>query len=109
MTLVSFGDMAQTSMLRRMTSSAKNDALIAAQELTTGISADISKKLGGEFSNLTGIETSLSRLNGYKAVTDNATLTADTMQSIFSHIDQLTDGISTPLLNPGVKHKHEYL
>ncbi|WP_050525351.1 flagellin [Pseudorhodobacter aquimaris] len=99
MTLVSFGDMAQTSMLRRMTTSAKKDALTAAQELTTGITSDIGHKLRGDLSNITGIEASLSRLTGYKAVTDNATLTADTMQSVFAHVDQLTDGISAPLLN----------
>ncbi|QCO55914.1 flagellar biosynthesis protein FlgL [Pseudorhodobacter turbinis] len=99
MTLVSFGDMAQSSMMRRMTSSAKSDALIAAQELTTGIAADIGQKMRGEFSNLTGIEASLSRLGGYKTVTDNATLIADSMQKVFAHIDLLTDGVSAPLLN----------
>lgn len=99
MTLISVGDMAQTFMLRRFSAGAKQEASIAARELTTGYSADIGKKLGGELSRLSGLEASLSRLNGHRVVTDTVSLTANAMQSVFGQIDSLTDGLGTSLMS----------
>lgn len=99
MTLISIGDMAQTFMLRRFSAGMKQDAKIAAKELTTGYSADIGKKLGGELSRLSGLEASLSRLKGYKVVSDTMSLSATTMQSVLGQIDKLTDGLGTSLMS----------
>jgi flagellar hook-associated protein 3 FlgL len=99
MTLISLGDMAQTFALRRMTASMKQTARIAAQELTSGRSADTSQKVKGDLSRLTGIEGTLARLKGYRLSTDNAALTATAMQSVFAQFDRLTDGVGTGLLN----------
>lgn len=99
MTLISLGDMAQTFTMRRLTSGIKQEARLAGQELVSGRSVDISKKLRGELSHFTGIEASLSKLKGYRFATDKAVLTANAMQSVFGHIDRLTDGLSTSLLH----------
>lgn len=99
MALISLGDMAQTFTMRRLTGGIKQQARVAALELTTGHSADISKKLRGELSRLGGVEASLSRLKGYRFATDTAALTANTMQSVLGHIDRLTDGLGTALLH----------
>ena len=48
---------------------------------------------------LSGLESTLSRLKGYRAATDSAKLTADMMQSVFGKIDVLTDGLGASLLN----------
>jgi flagellar hook-associated protein 3 FlgL len=99
MGMIGLGDMAQTFMLRQMSTSVKRDANIAATELTSGRSADISQKLRGELAPLGGIETSLQRLNGYQVATDNAALRTNAMQSVLENIDRLTDGLGTTLLS----------
>lgn len=102
MALIGIGDMAQTFLLRHMTTGMKHDARIAAQELTTGQSADISRKLRGDMTGLSAIRTSLSRLEGYRVATDNAALTANAMQSTLSNIDALTEGLGLALVNSGM-------
>lgn len=99
MTVTSTGDMAQTYMLRRLTNSMKQQALTAAQEVTTGYSANISQKLGGDMTRFAGLESSLTRLTGYKVATDAAGATASAMQTVFGQIDTLTSGIGASLLN----------
>jgi len=91
--------MAQTFMLRRLTNSMKQQASTAAQELTTGYTSNIARKLGGDLTRLSGLESTLSRLKGYRVATDSARLTADAMQSVFGKIDALTDGLGASLLN----------
>ena len=98
MTLISLGDMAQTFMMRRLTASIKQDARLAAQELTTGRSADVSKRLQGGLADLTGVEATLSRLKSYRMASDSAALTADSMQTVFRAIDSVTEGIGVSLL-----------
>lgn len=98
MALISLGDMAQTFTLRRMTTGLKQDARVAAQELTTGRTANVAQKIRGDFSNLTGVEAALSRLQGYRVATDSADLKANAMQTVFSSVDKMTDGLATSLL-----------
>ncbi|MDN5786484.1 flagellin [Pseudorhodobacter sp.] len=104
MALISLGDMAQNFMLRRMTSSLKLDARIAAQELTSGRTADSGKALRGDHSRLAGIETSLNRLNGYRSATDAAALTAGAQQQALGVVDRLTDGLAISLLDAETLH-----
>jgi flagellar hook-associated protein 3 FlgL len=99
MAVNSIGDMAQTFMLRRLTTSIKQQASTAAQELTSGYTSNIARKLGGDLTRLSGLESTLSRLKGYRAATDSAKLNADMMQSVFGKIDALTDGLGASLLN----------
>jgi flagellar hook-associated protein 3 FlgL len=77
----------------------KQQANTAAQELTTGYSANIGRKLGGDLTRFAGIEASLSRLTGYKVATDFAATTTTAMQTVFGQIDALTAGVGTSLLN----------
>lgn len=99
MPLNSIGDMAQTFMLRRLTTSMKQQANTAAQELTTGYTASIGQKLGGDLTRLSALEGTMSRLKGYGIVTESATMTANAMQTVFGHIDKLTQGVGTSLLS----------
>lgn len=99
MAVNSLGDMAQSFMLRRLTASIKNEANTAAQELTTGHTANIGRKLGGDLTRLTGLEATLSRLKGYRVATDSTAMTANAMQSVFDQLDKLTDGMGPSLLN----------
>ncbi|RUS61024.1 flagellar biosynthesis protein FlgL [Pseudorhodobacter sp. E13] len=101
MGLVSLGDMAQSFMLRRMTTSLKQDSQVAAKELTTGRSADTSRTLRGDYSQLSGLQASLARLTGYQSATSSAALTSSTMQATLRTISDLTEGMGVNLLNAG--------
>lgn len=98
MPMNSIGDMAQTFMLRRLTTSLKQQANTAAQELTTGFAANIGQKLGGDLTRFSALESTLSRLNGYKFASDSAATTANAMQSVFGQIDTLTQGLGGSVL-----------
>lgn len=102
MGLISLGDMAQTFMLRRMTTSLKQDSQIAAQELTSGRTADTTRTLRGDYTQLSGLQASLTRLTGYQATSSAAALTASTMQATLRTIDSLTEGMGVNLLNAGM-------
>jgi flagellar hook-associated protein 3 FlgL len=106
MAMIGLGDMAQTFMLRRHTVEFKQNASVAAQELTTGRSANISAKLGGDLSHLMGIETTLTQLKGYRVATDTSALIATSMQSALSNIERLTEDIGTSLLQAGLLERN---
>lgn len=93
------GDLAQTVSMRRFSAGMKQAANTAAQELTTGYAADVGKKLGGNFSNLTGLETNLTRLTGYKVATDVSARITSGMQTVLEQMDKLTDGMGISLMN----------
>ncbi|MGO4907435.1 flagellin [Pseudorhodobacter sp. W20_MBD10_FR17] len=93
------GDMAQTASMRRFSTGLKQSANTAAQELTTGYTADVGRKLGGELSNLTGLETSLTRLSGYKVATDAGARLTGGIQTVLEQMDWLTDGMGISLMN----------
>jgi flagellar hook-associated protein 3 FlgL len=93
------GDLAQSVSLRRFSAGMKQAANTAAQELTTGITADVGRKLGGAYTNLTGLESTLTRLDGYKVATDAGTRITGGMQTVLEQLDRLTDGVGISLMN----------
>ena len=99
MAVNSIGDMAQTFMLRRQTTRMKQEASVAAQELTTGYTANVGRKLGGDLTRVAGLEVTLSRLKGYRHVTDMAAMTSNAMQSVLGQIDALTENMGPSVLN----------
>jgi flagellar hook-associated protein 3 FlgL len=99
MAMTGVGDLAQTVSMRRFSANMKQAANTAAQELTTGYAADVGKKLGGNFSTMTGVETSLTRLDGYKVATDAGARITSGMQTVLDQMDTLTDGMGVSLMN----------
>lgn len=99
MAMNGIGDLAQAVSMRRFSAGMKQAANTAAQELTTGYAADVGKKLNGNFSNLTGLEASLTRLTGYKVATDVGARITGGMQAVFEQMDTLTDGLGVSLMN----------
>jgi flagellar hook-associated protein 3 FlgL len=81
MSLVSFGDLAQSNLLRRHTTHAKTDIARLSQELSTGRSADTARHVAGDLGPLLAIDSSLAQLSGYKAITREAGLFADALQT----------------------------
>lgn len=98
MGLTSLGDMAQSFLLRRQTVAVKTDLQRLSLELTTGRVADTAAHVSGDLVPISGIDASLARLNGYRAVTSEAGLFADAMQTALGVIDGLSSDLSRGLL-----------
>ena len=98
MSLISLGDMAQSFMLRRQTVAVKSDLQRLTLELTTGRVADIAARVSGDLVPISGIDASLARLNGYRAVTAETGLFAGSMQIALGVVDDLSSDLSRTLL-----------
>lgn len=98
MTLTSIGDLTQTHFLRRQTAGAKADMDRLTAEMTTGKVTDAGAHLGGDFSALAGIDSSLARLRGYATATTQAGMIADVQQRALSQIDDAAVAASGTLI-----------
>lgn len=98
MGLVSLGDMAQSFMLRRQSVAIKSDLQRLSLELTTGQVADTAARVSGDLVPLSGIDASLARLKGYRAVTSESSLFAGAMQTALTVVDDLSSDVSKSLL-----------
>lgn len=98
MGLVSLGDMAQSFMLRRQNVALKSDLQRLSSELTTGRVSDTAARVSGDLVPISGIDTSLARLNGYRAATTEAGLFAGAMQTALGVVDDLSSDLSRILL-----------
>jgi flagellar hook-associated protein 3 FlgL len=98
MTRVSLGDMAQTSMLARYQTSLKLELQRASAEVTTGKVADPGLALRGDFRALAGIDSALSRLQGYRSANTEAAMRATAMQTAIGTIAEYADSLSGTLL-----------
>lgn len=98
MALVSLGDMAQSFMLRRQNLALKSDMQTLALEMTTGRHSDMTKENGGDYSPLSALDATLSRLKAFGSVTTEAALFSQTMQTALSTIDGLASEASVSLL-----------
>lgn len=81
MSMVSFGDLAQSHLLRRHTTDAKANVARLAQELSTGRAADTPKHVSGDLGPFLALDGELARLSGYDAVSQELGLFADAMQT----------------------------
>lgn len=89
MSLIGFGDLAQSNVMRQHMTQAKADLARLSQELTTGRAADTPNHLSGDMGPLLAIDTSLARLDGYGAVTRELSLFADALQTGLSTISAM--------------------
>ena len=80
MQTLSLGDLSQSLILNRHSARLKAVLQTLSSESTTGMAADQTARLHGNFSQIAGIETSLTQLAGYRNVTAETQMTADVMQ-----------------------------
>lgn len=90
MPILSFGDLAQSNLLRLQTAATKDRMARLSQDLATGRTHDTPRHLQGDLGPLSAIDASLARLQGYGAVTRDLSLFAGAMQSSLSHISALS-------------------
>ena len=98
MGLVSLGDMAQSFMLRRQNVALKSDLQRLSSELTTGRVVDTAARVSGDLVPISGIDASLARLTGYRAITAESGLFAGSMQTALGVVDNLSSDLSRTLL-----------
>lgn len=95
---LSLGDLATSFMLQNRGSALKTEMSRLTQELTSGQIADVKSVLAGNYSYLTGIEASLSTLQGYKIASTEAAHFVGSMQSVLANVQDSTANLGTNLI-----------
>lgn len=101
MSRITVGDASLTNILARQGAALRGQVNQAAQEVTTGRSADVGKALRGDFSPLLAIDASLARLEAFRrTAADAATLTA-AQQSVLAAIGDQVSQAAVNLVQAG--------
>lgn len=97
MIIKSYGDLAQHMFLRSRNAELKENIETLSAELASGTVADITSRLGGDFTYLADIETNLVHLDSYDIAASEAKLFATGMQGsleqIQSNVQNLRDDV----------------
>lgn len=93
------GDLAQSHQLRRDTARIREDLNKFTNELSSGVTSDISHTLKGNFGPLAGIERGLARSESFKAIIGEQSLIIATYQNTFSSMRTLGNDIRDALLS----------
>ncbi|WP_121060840.1 flagellin [Chachezhania antarctica] len=119
MSLTSIGDLSHHLMLQTQTTRAKRALSTLTQELSSGVTSNISDRLGGDFAYLSDIDHKLKRLEGISTSAGEAKLVATTMQTslesvydatqtmvgAFLAVGQSTSGPSLPHLSASAEQQ----
>jgi flagellar hook-associated protein 3 FlgL len=98
MSRTSLGDLTHSFVLRRQATDLKAAAQRLSSEVTTGRVADTAHAVAGDLVPLSGIETSLTRLQAYRSATTEAGLFASGMQEALGVLDRLSGDLATSLV-----------
>jgi flagellar hook-associated protein 3 FlgL len=98
MTLTSLGDMAQSFMLRRQNVALKFSQQQLASAMASGRATDTARQVGGDFTALSAIEASLTRLGSFKTATSEAATMTAAMQVALSTVETLASDHAPALL-----------
>lgn len=93
------GDLAQSHQLRRDTARIRGDLNRLTNELSSGVTSDISRTLKGNFGPLAGIERGLARSDSFEAIIGEQSLVIATYQNTFSNMRTLGNDIRDALLS----------
>lgn len=98
MNITSFGDMAHSVFLRSRTAELKESLATLTEELSTGQTSDLTKKLGGDFTYLLDIDRSLARFESYEVATTESAFFASSAQNLIAGIDDNASSLSNDIL-----------
>ncbi|PQO21849.1 hypothetical protein C2I36_16105, partial [Rhodobacteraceae bacterium WD3A24] len=101
MTFSSIGDLARSFQMTRQTGQAKETLTRLTNEVASGRADDAGRHLGGDFSELAGIERGLSLLGSYRTATAEASARLSAMQSVIGHARSVGDDQGSKLLKLG--------
>lgn len=89
------GDMSMTTMLSRNSHTLRAELQTRLSEVASGLKADVSAAVGGDFSALAAMDHSLQRLKGYEANTTEAGLFLDVMQGALEVVASTATNLAT--------------
>lgn len=98
MAMTSIGDLAQTHFLRRHTAATKSDLDRLTAEAASGKPADPAAHLRGDFTAVTAIDSTLTRLRAFASVTTDLSLRAEAQQRALTNIDTAATGAGAALV-----------
>ncbi|MBU2981177.1 hypothetical protein KO498_05070 [Lentibacter algarum] len=101
MNSLSFGDMAQSTLLRRQNSQLKSEMSRLTLELSSGKVQDVSKHLGGDFGYLGEVERSLRVTSAFKTSASEAATFAASMQSALGFVSNAMGSMGVGLIAAG--------
>lgn len=99
MNVTSFGDLAQTLLLRSRTTTLKNSIKTMTDELASGQVSNVSARLGGDFGYLADIDNSLIRLQSYTVAGNEAGLFLSSTQSRLELVQENVSELSDSLMS----------
>lgn len=92
------GDMAQSLIFTRQGQSLKTAMQSLSAEATTGMVADQTARLKGNFVPIAGIEASLTQLDAYRSVTSETLVIANVMQTALGTVSEQASSLGSSLL-----------
>ncbi|MGR3761329.1 flagellin [Roseobacteraceae bacterium NS-SX3] len=99
MIISSYGDLAQHMFLRTRNAELQQDIATLSNEFATGKSADLTKKLGGDFTYLADIESTLNRLDSYTVANGEVQLYATSIQDSLGKIQSKVVSMRNDIIN----------
>ena len=101
---ISVGDLAQSLILGRRIATLKDSLQNLTSEMTSGLVAEKTERLKGDYVPLAGIEASLTQLEAYRKVTLETGAIAGHMQLALTNISTGASDLSTSLLAAASSH-----
>ena len=98
MTLTTIGDLAQNLVMRHRSVALKSEISALTNELSTGQVQDVSKRLGGDYTYLSDIERSLSRLDGCHLAASEAAVFTESTQTALGRLSDLSGDLAATAL-----------
>jgi flagellar hook-associated protein 3 FlgL len=99
MTMVSFGDLAQSYLLKTQTSKFKSETGRITLELSSGRLADVAKSLSGDMGRLSALTRSHDLAKGYLTAAQEGAFRASAMQRVISKISDGAQTLASQLLS----------
>ncbi|MFN7223955.1 MAG: flagellin [Paracoccaceae bacterium] len=98
MAMVSFGDLAQSFLLKSQTARLKGEAGRVSQELSSGRVSDVGSIVSGDFSQLSALSRSRAVIEGYQTTARAAATSTAAAQATISTIAENVQALVAPLL-----------
>lgn len=95
---ISFGDRAQSLLLRQHSASTKAEITRLTEEVTTGLTSEAAAHLSGDLGQIDALDGALARLKAFGAATSELQLYAGAMQSGLTVIADLSERAGAALL-----------
>ncbi len=98
MTMVSFGDLAQSFLLRSQTARLKSESVRVSKELTSGRLSDVGKALSGDMGRLSSLARAHQITTGFQSVAKDAAFQAQSIQGIISFVTDNSQAMIASLI-----------